>query len=273
MRWSDLIFESIHWVKHRWRSRIRHGVHSPFVFGLQDGALKEAALKALPPIEKAREALHLDLRAIKRTDLGAGSRRGSASSMRIADIARKSLQGEHPARILRGLADALNAKNILELGTALGITTAYLSWDRPMRKVHTIEGDPALLDIAREQWAMLGCHNVQGHQGAFDEVLKRANLAQMKFDLILIDGNHAFEPTMRYWDQLKHQLNEGGCIVLDDIYWSPDMHRAWTAIKSDPLVTLTLDYFEWGIVFVFPRKQTEHYCLRLPTMRPRTRYY
>jgi predicted O-methyltransferase YrrM len=273
MRWSDLIFEATHWVKHRWRSRIRHGVHSPFVFALQDGALKDAALETLPPIEHARQALHNDTRTITRVDLGAGSRSGVASSIRIAEFAQKSLQGEHAARILRGLADALDATHVLELGTALGITTAYLAWDRPNRKVHTIEGDPILLDIAREQWTQLGIQNIIGHEGAFDHILSTSNLAQMKFDLILIDGNHAFEPTMRYWDQLKHQLTEGGCIVLDDIYWSPGMHGAWTAIKSDPLVTLSLDYFEWGIVFVFPRKQTEHYSLRLPTMKPRTHFY
>jgi predicted O-methyltransferase YrrM len=274
MRLWHAIFETLHGLRHRWQSRIRHGVHSPFVFALQDGVLKDAAMSRLEAVEQRRTALLQDERSFQRRDWGAGSRRGHSDqqSTTIGRFARRSLQHEHPARILRGIADAVNASNVLELGTALGITTAYLAWERSARNVVTIEGDPFVLETARAQWSALALNNVTSICDNFDQALERPTLNTRLWDMVVVDGNHTYDATMRYWGILKNKISERGCIVLDDIYWSPDMLRAWREIAADEAVSLTLDYFDFGVVFMFPRPQKEHYILRMPTSAPRTRY-
>jgi predicted O-methyltransferase YrrM len=273
MRWRDAFFESIQWLRHQWQGRIRHGVHSPFVFDLQTGILKDAAMVPLPEIERLRRDLLADNSKFDRLDFGAGSRSSSATSTRVNDFARKSLQSEHAARVLRGLADGIQARRVLELGTAFGITTAYLAYERPQRYVCTIEGDPLVAKKANEVWNNLGIASIESLVANFDDAIVDVIKGQPLFDLILVDGNHTYEATCRYWQSLKTHISAGGCIVFDDIYWSREMNDAWQFIQNDRDVSLTLDYFHWGVVFTFPRPQKEHYRLKLPTMAPRTRYY
>lgn len=272
MNIGHAIFEALHGLRHRWQAKIRHGVHSPFVFGLQDGALKDAALTPIPAIEHCRKKLLLDARKFQRVDLGAGSRKGKANETKVSAFARRSLQKEHPARILRGLADAVQANHVIELGTALGITTAYLAWERSQRKVVTIEGDPFVLAVAREHWQSLKIENIDARCGDFDHELQGHDIAQAKWDMVLVDGNHTYAATMRYWHFFRDKLSERGCLVFDDLYWSPEMHRAWREIIADPAVGLSLDYFDFGVVFLFPRRQQEHYVLGMPTAAARTKY-
>lgn len=272
MNIGHAIFEALHGLRHRWQAKVRHGVHSPFVFALQDGVLKDAALTPMPAIEQCRKKLLLDPRKFQRVDLGAGSRKGKVHESRVSDFARRSLQKEHPARILRGLADAVQAKNVIELGTALGITTAYLAWERPNRNVLTVEGDPFVLDVAREQWQSLRMENIDARCGDFDHVLQAHDIGRTLWDMVLVDGNHTYAATMRYWEFFRDKLSVHGCLVFDDLYWSPEMYRAWRAIIADPAVGLSLDYFDFGVVFLFPRRQKEHYVLGMPTAAARTKY-
>jgi predicted O-methyltransferase YrrM len=273
MKLGHAIFELIQWMRHRWRSRMRHGVHSPFVFGLQDGALKDAAMQRIESLERIRQGFTTNYSTFDRTDLGAGSRTLATDRISIASFAQRSLQNEHAARILRGLAEAIDAQKILELGTSLGVTTAYLAWERPHRQVCTVEGDPYVLQTAREGWHTLGLEHIQSYCQDFSEFLATPENTAKTWDLVVVDGNHTYTATTSYWAQLKHRLNERGCIVFDDIYWSPDMTKAWREIVSDPSVTLVLDYFEFGVVFTFDRPQKEYFNLRMPTAKPRTRYY
>ena len=39
-------------------------------------------------------------------------------------------------------------------------------------------------------------------------------------------------------------------LIFDDIHWSEDMNEAWKIICSHKSVTLTLDLFQFGIVFL-----------------------
>ena len=51
-------------------------------------------------------------------------------------------------------------------------------------------------------------------------------------------------------------------MVIDDIYWSSDMEKAWQIIKENPLVMSTIDLFEFGIVFFNSDLNKKHYRMR-----------
>ena len=59
------------------------------------------------------------------------------------------------------------------------------------------------------------------------------------------------------------RAHEGTILVFDDIYWSREMTRAWTEIKKDPRINLTIDIYRFGIVFMHRDKLAkEDFTLR-----------
>ena len=51
-------------------------------------------------------------------------------------------------------------------------------------------------------------------------------------------------------------------MIFDDIYWSKGMEEAWKVIIQDNRVSLSIDLFEFGIVFFNQRMQKEHFIIR-----------
>lgn len=231
-----------------WRS-----VHSPWLFSMlqtmRSPFLREAT------IEEARKELHADLNAIDSLDLGAGSQWPSGT---VADIARSALKRPRHAQAIAGLCKHLGTNQALELGTCLGLTTAYIS--KNASAVTTIEGNPALEKRARLVWKQLNITNITSLTGNFDDVIPTLNSKQ--YDVIFIDGNHRGAALKRYIDLLFPQLSEYGVIICDDIHWSADMEQAWEELISEQRWTLKVDFYEWGLLTANPRLAPEFHCIR-----------
>ena len=129
------------YLLHRLKAKTRHGVHSPFVYRLVDQVIYDfEAKKIYNDIESLRQQLLNDERVITVTDLGAGSHLNNNNQKKISDIARNALKPPKLAQLLYRLAIDLKPRNIIELGTCLGITTIYLQKAAPDAKVYTLEG-------------------------------------------------------------------------------------------------------------------------------------
>ena len=80
--------------------------------------------------------------------------------------------------------------------------------------------------------------------------------------MVYIDGNHRYVPTMEYFKLLLSKVNEHSVLIFDDIYWSSEMEKAWTEIKKQKEVTLTIDLFYIGIVFFRKEnKEKQHFTI------------
>ena len=85
----------------------------------------------------------------------------------------------------------------------------------------------------------------------------------MTFDLIFIDGNHRKIPTLRYFNLLKQHVHPNSLIIFDDIHWSKEMEEAWAEIKEDPQVKVSIDLYQFGMVFFMNDvKQRQSFVLR-----------
>lgn len=165
-----------------------------------------------------------------------------------AQIAKNSLKRKRHASALAAWCETSGAREILELGTSLGITTAYLAQAKESQ-ITTIECNGDRLDKARLIWSHLGCQDqIQAIQGTFDDVLETLLGPNRQWDFIFIDGHHEGAALRRYVDHLLPHLSHDGLLVCDDIHWSPDMEEAWADIRRMPHWTLTLDVFEMGLV-------------------------
>src|SRR5258708_15112664 len=221
-----------------------HGIHSPFVFDFVTKLLNDSQpYAAYEPIERLRRRLHGNNTMINLADMGAGSAYKSAMHTRsIADIAKRAAKPRRLGQLLYRVARHYKPTRILELGTSLGISTAYLAADAPAATVYTIEGAPAIAALAGDNLQTLGLP-AKCITGSFDDVLPNLLPAIHPIDLVFIDGNHRQEPTLHYFNLLLPHLSKNSILIFDDIHWSAEMEAAWATIKADPHVLLTIDLF------------------------------
>jgi len=238
-------------------------IHSPFLFGLMQEVFDDSS-KLRPDwvsdIERLRKVLTHNNQSIEFNDLGAGGDGQPTRQVLVSDLARKSVKQAKYARFLHRLAVHGQAKTIVELGTSLGLTTAYLS--KSESRTVTVEGDPTILQLAQNNWNELGIKSIESH--CFDLNNGLVDLYQQlnKIDFLFIDANHRCEAMIRYYLQALPFLHEKSVVVFDDIYWNEETLEAWKTIKSRKEITLSFDIFQMGVVFFDKNLSKEDFTLK-----------
>jgi predicted O-methyltransferase YrrM len=214
-------------------------------------------------IEAHRERLRRSGEMLDVLDFGAGSAFGTTSRRSVGSIARHAAKPSKYGRLLYRIAEYYRCRKVLELGTSLGISTAYLASAPGVGRVLTLEGSPAIADAAGKGFAALGLRQVEQLVGNFDDTLEEALIRMPKPDLVFIDGNHREEPTVRYFRQCLAAAHEETILVFDDIHWSAGMESAWAQIKADPAVRCTIDLFFVGVVLLRSAfREKQHFVIR-----------
>jgi predicted O-methyltransferase YrrM len=256
------------WLAYQLRAQGSTWLHSPFVYRFHQEVLKARPVPALlQPIEQMRTAWLTDHETIlELTDYGAGFAGKPQLHIRktLADITKSSARSVREGVLLHRLMQFIQPQYGLELGTNLGFSAAYQVLGLPNGlHLQTIEGSVALVDYAHQLWNALGINNqVESHIGAFDQVLPTLLRNKPVYDYVFIDGHHSYHPTLRYATQLMPHLRDGGVLILDDIYWSPEMTRAWEELCNLEEVFLSIDLFALGLLFVRQERKKQHFILR-----------
>jgi predicted O-methyltransferase YrrM len=243
-----------------------HGVHSPFVYELVREVLCDrSGHEAFAAIEGLRRRLFQDDGVLEVEDMGAGLGapgavqggarvRGDGGTLvrarRVADIARHAAKPARLGQLLFRLARYYRPSVVVELGTSLGLSAAYLAAGAAGASVWTIEGSAAVAERAKRHVSELGLERVEVVTGNFDAVLEPLVERVGPVDLAFVDGNHRSAPTLRYFDVLMRHSGRPAMLIFDDIHWSADMERAWAQIKADPRVMMTIDLFFFGLVVI-----------------------
>ena len=241
-----------------------HGTHSPFVFDFILSVLNNRQHYTPPAkIEALRKKLLHDGTAIQIEDLGAGSRKGTTKKRTVKEIAATAVKPKKWSHFLYRLVSHYKPQTIIELGTSLGISTAYMAAANGAANIYTIEGSPAIQQVAAQNFKQLGCTNIHSLTGNFDEVLPKVIADVSTIDLAYIDGNHRYAPTMAYFEQLLQKKSNNSIFIFDDIHWSAEMEGAWEEIKKHPSVTVSIDLFFMGLIlFRKEVKVSQHYSIR-----------
>lgn len=241
-------------------------MHSPYLFELVRMVIyDENRYYCWQDIEDRRYAMLHAPKRVEVTDYGTGQ----GGEQLVCDIAKRCLCARKEGETLFRLANFLREKSgesieIVELGTSLGIGTAYLAMADSRNHVTTFEGSEALLEIARRNWKKLAIDNVNAVLGNIDDTLPSyVHNAHACAYLIYIDANHTCEATLRYVNQLLPLMNEQSILVLDDIHLDESMELAWNAVKEMPEVTSTIDFYRFGLVFTNPNFLRRNYRMRL----------
>jgi predicted O-methyltransferase YrrM len=251
------------YLLHRLKAKNRHGLHSPFVYKLVDSVIYDYAdSKVYQEIENIRKKLLVDNRMITITDLGAGSLLNNNKQKRVGDIAANALKQPKLAQLLYRLAAHFKPRNMIELGTCLGITTLYLQKAAPDARVYTMEGCPQTAGVAKETFKQAGLNAVELITGNFDDNLPAVINKLDQLDFVFVDGNHQKDATLKYFEWCLPKVHEDTLLIFDDIYWSEGMKEAWAQIKAHPQVTVTVDLFWIGLVFFKSGRVKEDFLIR-----------
>lgn len=251
------------YLNYLWVSVTKYKIHSPFLFKLVTEVFEKQLLyEDYERIEFLREELLKDNTVISIRDFGAGSRMFPDNKRTVRQIARSSVKKEKYAHLLYMFVRHFKANRILELGTSLGITTSYLASAHPNTRIHTIEGCPNIAGIAERNFKKLHLKNIDLIVGQFEDEMMKVCEHVGKFDLIFVDGNHREAATINYFEQLLPFCHNDTILVFDDIHWSEEMEEAWQFIRNHEAVTVTIDIFEMGIVFLRrENRQKEHFYI------------
>ena len=241
-----------------------HGVHSPFVFDFIKNVLTDRKIyDCYNKVEDCRKVLLSNEELIEVENFGAGSSLTPSSKRKVNAIAGSSLKSKKFGQLLFRMIQYYQPAVLLELGTSLGITSSYLSFGNPSAKLFTCEGAEKIASIAQKNFDSMNLSNIEIIAGDFSKTLPSLLTNMRKVDFAFVDGNHRKSSTINYFHQLLDYSKTTSIFVMDDIHWSSEMEEAWIYIQHHPAVTLTIDLFFIGIVFVNPDyKVKQHFKIR-----------
>jgi predicted O-methyltransferase YrrM len=225
-----------------------HGIHSPFVFNLVSVVFRnKAAGSIVLTAEQIRKKMLTDQREVNVVDLGSGGKK--LNQRNVSEIAATSPVRPKYGKLLAKMAAEFGGNMILELGTSLGISTLYLAASRPDAEIYTIEGSADIADIARKNFEVAGMKNIKLLEGAFEDVLPAVKAMGKIPGLVFIDGDHRKAPLLRYFETITEIADCNTAVIVDDINHSDEMAEAWEILKKHPMVTVSVDVFQMGIIF------------------------
>jgi predicted O-methyltransferase YrrM len=251
------------YIKYIFTAKTKYSAQAPFIYEFITKVLKtKLDYTDYYEIKDLRKALCKTEKNIKISDFGAGSHVNDSKIRKIKDIAKNSAKNEKFGKLLYRIIKHYKPKNILELGTSLGVSTLYLAKADKKSKIFTFEGCPETAKIAQKNFDKMNVKNINITLGDFKNTLKEKLKEIKNIDLAFIDGNHQEEPTIDYFKHCLKYSNNSTIFIFDDIHWSKGMENAWDYIKAHQKTTLTIDLFFVGIVFIKSGLSKENFTIR-----------
>lgn len=211
----------------------------------------------LEAILRIREEFSRSVESIEVQDygVGVGSFLGRKPQNRrsISSIHKSSSIPHHWGVFLFRIVRMLNPMSVLELGSNLGISGAYLRTALDLNGGNnllvTIEGDPTLSAKARTTLNAVSEGAAVVLTGRFQDQLRPALEKCGRVDLAFLDGHHDYDATIRYFDTIRPFLAPNACVIFDDVYlWSRPVRNAWKEIAARNPSAIAVDFAKLGIL-------------------------
>lgn len=265
------------------RSKNQHGVHSPFVYNLVTQCFYNSAYQRdYDRLSEFRRELAQSNTVLHVTDLGPGSRSGqlNQNTKKVQSMLRHTGASKKRQRLLYRLGAYFKPKQVLELGTHLGMGTTALCLGAKPKRLITVEGCPVTAQYTQNNFGYWGSNNselsaIELINNSFEDFLnefqdledlrnsKTAQSTQATFDLIYLDGHHNGPANLRYFETIKKHIRDTSVLIIDNIHWSVGMSAAWHQIIKDPKVSVSIDTFFCGFLFFHSTQAKENFVIRV----------
>ncbi|MBN2813532.1 MAG: class I SAM-dependent methyltransferase [Bacteroidales bacterium] len=246
-----------HFLKYLFR-KVGNSCNHPFIIDFQKYVLHGSKhVEAFETISNIRNRLTRQVDLADLHDEGAGSRKRRLQ-VSLGKKARMVSVPHATGRLLFHLVCHYKPDTIIELGTAMGVSTLYLAMGRPETQVFSVEGNRQLALIAKSVFESLKLNNIKVIINNFEDTLEQLIQHMSGRVLVFIDGNHTREAVLRYYNTFAKNGGANTILVFDDITWSTGMMEAWQTICSLEKKSCKIDLFKAGIVF---RNQVPGGCM------------
>lgn len=259
------LFLIYRYLKYIVESKSRFKIHSKFVFDFVNEILRDnRQYDDYTKLWDIRSRMANSNDPVETVDFGskAGKNAYSTRIIPLKRIVRMRSHSQPRLKLLYRLTKFYKPNNILEFGTAAGISGAYIKSGNPDSKFVSMEGCANLASKAQEVFDELEFSDVEIAVGNFDTNLNKVLKKFTTLDFVFFDGNHREKPTLAYYESCAKLLNENSIFVFDDIHWSKGMESAWNTIKKDSRVSVTIDLFWFGIVFFRKGIEKQDFIIR-----------
>ncbi len=255
----------IRYLKYLHSSKTKYKIHSPFVYDILTNVFEDKQhYAAYDIVNETEKSLLQNNSPVEVVDFGAlaDKKKYVTYIRKVKKVTRKTRQPKKMAFLLFRLVNYFKPKNIVELGTSVGLSSLLMSLGSPQSKITTIEGCANLASIAETKFNKLGVNNVDIKIGNFDVVLPKVLKRINTLDFVFFDGNHRKDPTIKYFRECLPVINNSTVFVFDDIHWSHEMEEAWEYIRQHSKVTVTIDVFYMGLVFFKKELSKQDFIIR-----------
>ncbi len=252
------------YIGHRLKAGHRKGsrVHPPFAFKFISEVIFGDKISGLDGIEDLRKSLSGNEELLEISDHGAGSRLATGEKRSVQKLVKQTAVSRRKGELLARISAFLDFPVILELGTGTGISSLYLAMGSPRSTLFSCEGSPAIGELAKRNVNELGNKNINISVDTFMSWLPGILRQQGDDLLVFLDGDHRGEKLLRYCDMIMASKQQKTVLVLDDIHWSEDMYHAWRTLIDREGISLSLELFNLGIIFLGFKVQKEHFNIR-----------
>lgn len=243
---------------HRFKAKNEHGLHSPFLFDFYTKGLK---------LNIPKDDLNLisDYRKFLATNydkLLVRSPKGEKSTQQIGRIYIKEACGKTHGKIIFKIARYFQSKSILELGSGFGVSTTYLAVGNPEAKIMNIDICQARTQLAEQQLKPKLLLNKLGF--VVGNVLDQVNrLPDLSFDLIHSDIPHLGPDLLKLAREIELKIHNESVWVINHIRSDKETLAAFNQLQKLPWVKVSLDFYDYAIVFFRKEMSKEAHLLRL----------
>lgn len=231
----------LHWLN----KEDLYSQQSPFVFTLYQGLVKHLASK---------QALEEEAESLASTGFSAACYREKLPSQPNEDNQQSPYwkPTQKGINLLAYFCNLTPAQQVLEIGTGNGVVTRKLE-RLPLGKLHSLEQDLNLWKQAKAR----GSSATNYLLGTIEERLPTLLGTTAQLDFILINNLLSKAALRAVIELCKPRIHSETILVLAHIHRSTEMEQAWAAVQADSSVQLTLDFFDYGLIwFAYPGPKT-----------------
>ena len=230
-------------------------------------------LEAMRSIELLRDKAIAGNATVHSVDYGAGaptdsrseelSQKGVRYTTSISEICSEGNVTLKDRHLLFALVRQTQPRCVLEMGTSLGFSAAYMASALKLNRfgtLITLDGAAELIEIAKSHLRELELEDVcELVTGRFSDTLPGVLSDRRPIDLAFIDGHHDGDATLQYFEDFLPHLAESAVLVFDDIHWYQSMTEAWVTLTKSPHVVVAIELDAVGICVVTANKTTPQY--------------
>jgi predicted O-methyltransferase YrrM len=244
------------------KSSNQHGIHSPFVYDLITKCFYDKTpFSAYHNLKALRNKLIYNQDLVKIKHYSEASKVFQSNHQKISTIVKGEGSSYKKQKQLYRITNYFKPKNVLELGTSVGLGSAAMAIASNNSIIKTVEVNKNISDIAKKVFKSYQLKNIQIDTSSFKDFFKKSNYENL--DLVYLDGTCDKESTIENFNSLlKHSHNES-VFIINNIYWSKEMTEAWNIIKNQKEITVSIDTFYWGFLFFRKEQPKQHFTIRL----------